>query len=681
MGPRSQPRYLVPLAALLALALSVQLALGGKKDKQNSTAQMPDQKRALHVLNRLTFGPRPGDVQRVMTMGVDNWIEEQLHPEKLDDHALDARLAPFRTLRMDTREILENFPDEQMIKAVAEGKQSLPSDPARRAVYEAQLERYQQRVERKQEAGLTANGNPAKFSDAEPVQRREDRLYADLKAEQILDLPPDQRMKEILKMPPEEQRALANSLKGDQRDQFMEGMSPQQRETLMALNNPQQVVIGELLQAKLLRAIYSDRQLQEVMTDFWFNHFNIFIGKGADRYLITSYERDVVRPRALGKFEDLLVATAHSPAMLFYLDNWLSVGPNSDAANGVPKRGPNRNRQRRMARRRLQQQAKGKRSGLNENYGRELMELHTLGVNGGYTQKDVTEVARVFTGWTLKQPRQGGGFAFEDRMHEPGDKMVLGHKIKPSGEKEGREVLHLLARHPSTAKFVCTKLAMRFVSDDPLPALVDRMAQTFLKKDGDIREVLKTMLRSPEFWSPEAYRAKVKTPLEFVVSAVRASGADVTDPSPLVRQLQNLGMPLYGMQPPTGYSMKADAWVNSSALLGRMNFALALTSGRLRGVEIDSDRLLAADSSSLSFRTGFSREESAGASSADAQQVLARLENTVLDGDVSKQTHDTIAAQLEDPKISQRTLDDPARPPNVSAIAALLLGSPEFQRR
>ncbi len=682
MGPRSQPRYSVLLAALLAFALSVQLALAGKKDKQNSAAQMPDQKRALHVLNRLTFGPRPGDVQRVMAMGVDKWIEEQLHPEKIDDRALDSRLAPFRTLRMETRDILETFPDEQMIKAVAEGKQSLPSDPLKRAVYQAQLERYQQRVERKQEtaADPSANGN-AKFSDAELAQRREDRLYADLRAEQILDLPPDQRMKEILKMSPEEQRALANALKGEQRDQFMEGMSPQQRETLMALNNPQQVVISELVQAKLLRTIYSERQLQEVMTDFWFNHFNVFIGKGADRYLITNYERDVIRPHALGKFEDLLVATAESPAMLFYLDNWLSVGPNSDAANGVPERGRNRNRQRRRARRRLQQQAKGRRSGLNENYGRELMELHTLGVNGGYTQKDVTEVARVFTGWTLKQPRQGGGFTFEERTHEPGDKIVLGHKIRPNGEKEGREVLHLLAHHPSTAKFISVKLATRFVSDNPPPALVDRMAQTFLKKDGDIREVLKTMLRSPQFWSPDAYRAKVKTPLEFVVSAVRASGAEVTDAMPLVRQLQNLGMPLYGMQPPTGYSMKSDAWVNSSALLGRMNFALALTGGKLKGVHLDSERLLAADSSSLSFRTGFSREESAGTSSADAQQVLARLENTVLDGDVSKQTHDTIAAQLEDPKISQRTLDDPARPPNVSAIAGLLLGSPEFQRR
>ena len=292
------------------------------------------------------------------------------------------------------------------------------------------------------------------------------------------------------------------------------------------------------------------------------------------------------------------------------------------------------------------------------------MELHTLGVNGGYTQKDVTEVARVFTGWTLKEPREGGSFTFDERKHEPGNKFVLGHRIKPAGEKEGREVLHLLARNPSTAKFICTKLATRFVSDDPPPALVDRMAKTFLKKDGDIREVLKTMLRSPEFWAPDAYRAKVKTPLEFVVSAVRASGAAVADAMPMVRQLQNMGMPLYGAQPPTGYSMKADAWVNSSALLDRMNFALGLTGKKLKGVSVDDDLML-----------------NHMAAPADPQQTLAVLENTLLVGDVSKQTHETIAARLQDPKISQRKLDDPARPPNVGIIEGLLLGSPEFQRR
>jgi uncharacterized protein (DUF1800 family) len=641
---------------LLAFTIPAQLALGKKREK-SAAAQMDQRKQAVHVLNRLTFGPRPGDVDQVMAIGVDKWIDQQLHPDKIDDGMLDARLSPLRTLRMDTRELVENFPPEQMIKAVADGKQSLPSDPLKRAVYQSQLERYQDKEDRKQQ---TAVAGADKVADDERARRQQERIEAEQKVEELLEMPPDQRMKAVLKMSPEEQRIMTNSLQGEKRNEFLEGMNPRQRETIEALNSPQQVVANELVEGKLLRAIYSDRQLQEVMTDFWFNHFNVFLGKGADRYLLTSYERDVIRPRALGKFEDLLVATAQSPAMLFYLDNWLSVGPNSDVADGIPKRA-NKEVKQRIRNKSQTNQSKGKRNGLNENYGRELMELHTLGVNGGYTQKDVTEVARVFTGWTLKQPKQGGGFTFEERTHEPGDKVVLGHRIKPKGEKEGLEVLRILAHHPSTAKFVCTKLAMRFVSDDPPPTLVDRMAQTFLKKDGNIREVLKTMLGSPEFWAPDTYRAKVKTPLEFVVSAVRASGAEVTDAMPLARQLQNMGMPLYGMQPPIGYSMKADAWVNSSALLGRMNFALALTSGKVKGVQVDSER--------------------GPLASNDSQQTLAALENSLLAGDVSKQTHDVIGARLQDSKISRRKLDDPARPQNIGLIAGLLLGSPEFQRR
>jgi uncharacterized protein (DUF1800 family) len=334
------------------------------------------------------------------------------------------------------------------------------------------------------------------------------------------------------------------------------------------------------------------------------------------------------------------------------------VGPHSDvvlniAANARDRRG-----------RLVRPPGKGKpkqASGLNENYGRELMELHTLSVNGGYSQKDVTEVAKVFTGWTIERPNQGGGFKFEPRMHEPGDKMVMGHRIKQNGEKEGREVLRLLAHNPRTAHFISQKLAMRFVSDDPPPALVDRMTQTFLKKDGDIREVLRTMFKSPEFWAPQTYRAKVKTPFEFVVSAVRASGAQVDDARQLVGTLNNMGMMPYGVMPPTGYSMKADTWVNSSALLGRMNFALGLAGGKVHGVSVDTAQL--------------------GQGATDAEQALARLEDTLLAGDISKQTHDTISKQLDDPRISQRKLDDPQRPPNIAAITGLILGSPEFQKR
>jgi uncharacterized protein (DUF1800 family) len=645
--------------AILVLAISVPSAPAKKKEKHNlATAQMDQDKRPLQALNRLTFGPRPGEVERVQALGVDRWIDQQLHPERIDDSALDAHLAPFRTLNMDAHELMEDFPSGEMIKAVADGKRALPSDPLKRAVYQAQLDQYEEKQARKAETGT---GVALTDGTAKP-EADEDRTYGDEQVRQLLDMPPDQRVKVVLQMSAQERHAVTASLRG-KRDEFFEGMSPRQRETLLALNNPRQVVDDELVEAKLLRAIYSERQLQEVMDDFWFNHFNVFIGKGADHYLLTSYERDVLRPHSMGKFEDLLVATAQSPAMLFYLDNWLSVGPNSDVANGISKRS-NDNWKKRERNNGPVKQAKGKRNGLNENYGRELMELHTLGVNGGYTQKDVTEVARVFTGWTIKQPQQGGGFTFEERMHEPGEKMVLGHRIKAKGEKEGFEVLHILAHHPSTARFVCTKLAVRFVSDDPPPALVSRMAETFLKKDGDIRQVLKTMFASPEFWAADTYRAKVKTPLEFTVSAVRTSGAEISDAMPLARQLQNMGMQVYGAQPPTGYSMKAATWINSSALLGRMNFALALAAGRLKGVHVDSATLVGENGPP-----------------GDASATLAYLENDLLHGDVSRQTHDTIAARLEDPQISQRRLDDAARAPNVSAIAGLLLGSPEFQKK
>ena len=712
-----QRQRLLLIPALLALALAgVSVAAKAwKKDKKiAAAAQMDPHTQALHALQRLTFGPRPGDIEHITAVGLDKWIDQQLHPDHIDDSALDARLASFRTLHMDTREMVENFPPGPVIRAVMEGKKPMPSDPVKRAIYQAQIERIREREERKQEtAAANTPAAPASGSNSQPTtnqandnstlpassandstvttaehspaddrkaQRREDKLNADLKAEELLDKPADERMKEVLQMSPEEQRALSTSLKGPKGDEFLEGMNPKQKEALLALNNPEQVVGDELMQAKLLRAIYSERQLDEVMTDFWFNHFNVFIGKGADRYLVTSYEREVIRPRALGRFEDLLVATAKSPAMLFYLDNWLSVGPDSDIARGI-RRYPNRPHPRRFPPPPNPNQAKGKKrnGGLNENYGRELMELHTLGVNGGYTQQDVTEVARVLTGWTIDQPQKGGGFKYEERMHEPGTKIVLGHKIKDHGEKEGMEVLHILAHHPSTARFISTKLAMRFVSDDPPPALVDRMAQTFRKKNGDIREVLETMLKSPEFWSESTYRAKVKTPLEFVVSSVRATGADVTDALPLARQLNQLGMPLYGMQPPTGYSMKEETWVNSSALLGRMNFSLALMSGKIRGLQVDTNRLLATPPGSTM----------------DSAQALAMLENSLLAGTVSKQTHDAIVSELQNQaagssnvkaavKPAARKNDKPVPPPvtsNVGTVAGLILGSPEFQRR
>jgi uncharacterized protein (DUF1800 family) len=423
-----------------------------------------------------------------------------------------------------------------------------------------------------------------------------------------------------------------------------------------------------LSSAKLLRAIYSERQLDEVMTDFWYNHFNVFIGKGPDRYMITAYERDVIRPHALGKFKDLLVATAKSPAMLFYLDNWESVGPHSDMAKYGPGGRPRPQYRRGPFGMIYQvpprpQGNKNRPSGLNENYAREIMELHTLGVDGGYTQKDVTELAKVLTGWSIDQPQRGGSFKYNDRAHEPGNKYVLGHKIGDHGESEGMEMLDILAHHPSTARFISKKLAMRFVSDKPPQTLIDTMADTFLKKDGDIREVLRAMLNAPEFWAADAYRAKMKTPFEFVASSARAAGVDVQNATPLVQNLNRMGMPLYGMQPPTGYSMKAETWVNSAALLSRMNFALQLGTGRLPGTTLDQQALLR------------------GVQPPDADSALAMLENNILSGDVSPQTHTVIQKQLNDPQVAQRRLDDPGRPPNFGAIAGLIMGSPEFQRR
>ena len=728
---KSRVSRLALLLLCVGLACAVPQLLAKKKDTKAESG--PDeQKRAVHALNRLTFGPRQGDVQQVMAMGVDRWIDLQLHPDKISDSSLDARLAPLRTLHMSPRQLAENFPDNQMIKQVYEGKRSMPSDPAERAIYQVQIARYEQRLQDRQQkefspppaqkttpppadsasdgaktaeelaaaaaagpesmpppdigsmsamnGGNSADGTamasapkpkPTPEEEAE-ARRREDRLYADLKVQSIADLPPDERYKKILAMSADDQLAFADSLKGGKGQDFFNGLDPKQKETLQAMNAPQFVVVEELSEAKLLRAIYSERQLEEVMTDFWFNHFNVFSGKGPERLLLTNYEQEVIRPHALGKFEDLLVATAKSPAMLFYLDNWMSVGPNSLQAIGAPAQPivrygpygrprvvrPNPNARRKQS------------SGLNENYGRELLELHTLSVNGGYSQRDVTEVAKVFTGWTIDRVQDGAAFHYDPRMHEPGPKFVLGHRIKQKGEDEGKEVLRMLATSPQTAHFISLKLAQRFVSDDPPPALVDRMAKTFEKKKGDIREVLLTLFHSPEFWSDQTYRAKVKTPLEFVASAVRATGADVQDALPLARQLNNMGMPLYGAQPPTGYSMKADTWVSSSALLNRMNFALALTAGKVRGVSVDAVQL------------------AGGPPPPDASATLSTMEAKLLAADVSKQTHDSIVAQLQSPKNDKSQAGSNGakpkpqdRPPDANTIAGLLLGSPEFQRR
>jgi uncharacterized protein (DUF1800 family) len=473
---------------------------------------------------------------------------------------LEAKLAPLDSLSMSTQTLVENYPEPQMVRRMLKSGLSFPSDPDRRILYEKLAERFERRQK---------SAGPPPSADTE--------MAALLTPDQIRGLrtgSPDERMATFETIAPWHQDEVLLALPQGIRQAMFPAAPPDLRRKIDLANGPVQTVALDLTQGKLLRAIYSSRQLEEVLTDFWFNHFNVYLDKGADHFLVTAFERDVIRPHVLGKFRDLLEATAKSPAMLFYLDNWQSRG--TSAAAGRGKRAA---------------------TGLNENYGRELMELHTLGVDGGYTQHDVTEVARCFTGWTIDRPGEGGPFTFNPRMHDQGEKVVLGVKIPAGGGiEDGEKVLDILARHPSTAHFISRKLAMRFEADDPPPALVERMAQTFLKTGGDLRAVMTTMLDSKEFWSVGAYRTKLKSPFEIVVSAVRAVDADVDFASALVNQVAQMGEPLYRKQEPTGYSNFSKEWLNSAGLLARMNFALNLADNKIAGVKVDPQAVAAAGS-------------------------------------------------------------------------------------
>jgi uncharacterized protein (DUF1800 family) len=635
------------------------LAATDKKDSKAKAAEtskamkglpnggLSEDEAILQALNRLGFGPRPGDVERVKEMGLQKWIDQQLHPNSIDDSALDARLEHFPTLKMTSAKLLDEFPEPQLA-ARREG---------------ITLEEYKKEQQEQMRSAMQSMP-----SDAAP-EKQNDLQMADAHGMPNFDA--------------DEMSADANpgKSKGEGKGQ---GGFGNQMFNYEKIRSPQRIV-AELSMAKMTRAVYSERQLQEMMVDFWYNHFNVYAAKGADRWLITEYEREAIRPYAMGKFRDLLGATAKSPAMLFFLDNWLSADPvawqklqaelqerrqmrggafgggplgaprfpqDRPGANGNPN-DPNANATAKQKQER----------GLNENYGRELMELHTLGVDGGYTQDDVINVAKAFTGWSIRQPRRDPEFFFEDRLHDTSVKTVLGHEIHEGGMKDGEKVLDILARDPHTARHISFELAQRFVSDNPPDALVDRMAQTFLKSDGDIREVLRTVIYSPEFWSKEAYRAKIKTPFELVVSATRAVGAEVEIPLMLVQWTNRIGQPLYQCEPPTGYSDKADAWVNTGALLSRMNFSLALTSNRLRGAQVNIDSLFSGDAT------------------ADPHATLDRAIHAFLGGQASQQTRDTLEKQLDDPQILQASLDDPVKQVNAAMIAGLVLGSPEFQRR
>jgi uncharacterized protein (DUF1800 family) len=589
--------------------------------------------RVRHALDRLTFGARPGEVAAVKAEGLQRWLNDQLHPEATPENPeLERRLRPLETLRLTPEEAHEQYPSPQMVLAVLRGKRPMPDDPQERRI----IEKLGQHYSKRGGTGVLA-ADADDDSDLELTARLSDVLSA-AEMETLRSGNPEQKRAVLAGLSPSKYEAFAWALRREQRRALEPLAPPALRRQLMFAVNPESVIASDLSDGKILRAVYSTHQLQELLVDFWFNHFNVFLDKGADRYLVSSYERDAIRPHVFGKFYDLLLATAESPAMLFYLDNWQSVGADSPRAQ-------NANKQR----------------GLNENYGRELMELHTLGVDGGYTQQDVIEVARCFTGWTIANPNKSARFEYNDRMHDKGRKVVLGHAIPAGGGmNDGLEVLNLLAHQPATAHFVSLELAKRFVADDPPPELVDRMAKTFLSKDGDLREVMRTMMQSPEFWSAGAYQAKVKTPFEMVVSAVRASNADLQSVFPLGNEIQKLGEPLYRKIEPTGYSNANAEWVSSASLLERMNFAIALAHNKVPGVRVDTSL----------WSTG------------DLERQPMEISRVLLQADPSAATKQAIEKAIGNPDLQkQLTAEAKAGPPQLpSLVAGLTLGSPDFQK-
>ncbi len=618
----------------------------------------------IHALNRLTFGARPGDVQRVRSLGLDKWIEQQLRPEQIDDSSLQTFLSRYSILNRSHNELLAEFNQEQQERRTAK---RAASDTESRA-------------------------------DSVAYQR---------------------------------------------------------------IATTRRQVVGQLQSARVARAVASNRQLEEVMTDFWLNHFNVFAQKGPPQaYYLAEYERDVIRPNSLGKFHDLLGAVAKSPAMLFYLDNARSMvdstrprlaeigrnrGPGGTDAVlrvsgrrgrmrpnvglGAPGRNiPNPGRsaqagrmdpaQNEEVRQRINQLRNG---GLNENYGRELLELHTLGVDGGYTQQDVINVARSLTGWTIERPAAGGGFIFRPQMHDAGEKLVLGHKLKAGrGIEEGEEVLDIVARHPATARYIATKLVRRFVSDDPPKALVGQAAAVFTKTDGDIREVVRTIITSNEFFSQRAYRSKVKSPFEVVVSALRAMNAQPDSTPRTAQVIAYLGQPIFGHQAPNGYPETGDAWMNTGAILNRINFGIAAAANRIPGARISAlpslDSLAAAPRAKqvdavASMLLG-------GSISSDTRSVLLTGENPLLANAAATGLHEVATTELTagpvpmkqkppQPRGNPARVDrQPMRPPvrngqpggaranplgrpgaplpqltGIAQVIGLALGSPEFQRR
>jgi len=496
---------------------------------------------ALHALNRLAYGPRPGEIDSVVAIGVMRWIEHQLDFERVPDDRLAARERDFKLLGYDREELAQRYGEALRERREMQREMAQSGDTTRRR-------------------GAAGGGPMREFRE----------------------------------------------------------------------------LGGELQQLAVVRAALSERQLREVMVDFWSNHFNVFVGKGADRFLTPSYIEETIRPNALGRFADLLIATAKSPAMLFYLDNVQSVAPGSSPPFPLSRR----------------RGGQGVRTGINENYARELLELHTLGVDGGYTQQDVIAVARIFTGWGIDRPQQGAGFSFREWAHDRGEKQVLGVRFQAGGMEEGIRLLRLLAGQHATMHHVSAKLCARFVSDEPPDGCVDAAVEAWHHSNGDIRAVLRAIFSSPDFWAPQAQRAKVKTPLEFVVSAMRATGAEPDSTLRLAQVVGRLGQPLYLQPAPTGYPESQAQWVNSGALLSRMNAAVALAAGRLPGASVDLDEIVPATE--------------------DHTALVDAVNARVLGGTMSPHTRSVILEQLADVKdpVQARTL-----------AVGLALGGPEFQRQ
>ncbi|MEW6126074.1 MAG: DUF1800 domain-containing protein [Acidobacteriota bacterium] len=570
------------------IASNIALVAADSKMKTSANKGLSEEQKIVHLLNRAGFGARPGDVERVKKMGIDKYLDLQLHPDRIDDSAINARLKPFESLDMTLAQINEKYPNPQFLL------RQLGFKPGQQAAN---------------------NQNPD--AQADEKDRREQR-----------------------------QAVMKYYQENDAR--------------------PQAFLLQELQGQKIIRAIYSERQLQEVLTDFWFNHFNVFWPKNGVRATATDYEMNAIRPHTLGKFKDLVLATARSSAMMQYLDNFQSSSPNMNlptARRGQANRPGGRFQPGQMTeeqRQRLQQaqeQFARRKPGINENYARELMELHTLGVDGGYTQKDVQEVARCFTGWTIERPNAGGKkaageFMFRPVMHDSGEKIILGQKIAAGGGiEDGEKVIEILAKHPSTAKFISTKLAHKFVSDNPPQSLIEKVAGVYMKTDGDIREMLKTIYTSPEFYATESYRAKIKSPFELAISAIRAVGAETVNPRQVAQFVAKMGQPLYLYQPPTGYPDRAEQWVNTGALLERLNFALALSSNKIAGTNADINKV---------------------AGKADAKnekQVLDKAIAVLLDNQVSAQTRAVLEKQLKEGVAVKGELGDEAKIPTIAGAA------------